>query len=483
MGGAGSSQANGSTCMSLEEALRSFQLPQALDDRAIWLWDYSADALCEFCLLDSMEGAEEVECAKAQLRQRLANSRAARISDRHRRTSRRIAGGQRGRRRGQFIADDSAGERVAETSEVGAFTASEDRGLGALLGLAVGDALGAPLEFAPVTYSDDQKDWVLGFDDPSAWKDDKLNRFRLQPGQWTDDTSMALCLADSLLQTVEFCPLDLRVRFLNWWHFGYNNAFAADAQRRTGEHGGGSVGLGGSIQESLAEFVRDRTELTRAGDRYTSGNGGIMRLAPVPIFHHKNAEEAIRIAALQSRTTHQGEEAEECARLLAHIIVSAISHPASSPSIVRGEVLGSLGETFPHTSYAGACLAAAEPEKRHPDNEGANLQDRVWNWRSDDFRYSPARVAEDEGYVGSYCMDALAMALHAVWTTRSLEAAVLKAANRRGDADTVAAVAGQIAGAIYGVSAIPEGWLDAVHRWDRHGDILLRAHRLFSYGT
>ena len=85
--------------------------------------------------------------------------------------------------------------------------------------------------------------------------------------------------------------------------------------------------------------------------------------------------------------------------------------------------------------------------------------DRNWNWRCSEYRYSPRRAAKDPEYVGSYALDCLAMALHCVWSTRSYEACVLKSANLCGDADTVSAVAGQIAGALYGVEAIPAAWL------------------------
>ena len=101
-----------------------------------------------------------------------------------------------------------------------------------------------------------------------------------------------------------------------------------------------------------------------------------------------------------------------------------------------------------------------------------------WNWRAEDFRYSPARATKDPDYIGSYCMDNLSMALHCVWSTETFEAAALKAANLCGDADTVAAVVGQLAGAIYGASAIPKSWIDHLRRWDG-GDIVLKSWLLY----
>lgn len=81
-----------------------------------------------------------------------------------------------------------------------------------------------------------------------------------------------------------------------------------------------------------------------------------------------------------------------------------------------------------------------------------SLQDRNWNWKSADYTYSPCRNKQQPGYIGSYCMDALSMALHTVWHTNSFKQCALWNANMGGDCDTVGAIAGQIAGAIYGIT-------------------------------
>lgn len=81
-----------------------------------------------------------------------------------------------------------------------------------------------------------------------------------------------------------------------------------------------------------------------------------------------------------------------------------------------------------------------------------SIKDRNWNWRDVDFTYSPHRNKLQPDYIGSYCMDALAMALHTVWFSSSFEEVTLVNTNMGGDCDTVGAIAGQIAGAIYGIS-------------------------------
>lgn len=115
---------------------------------------------------------------------------------------------------------------------------------------------------------------------------------------------MGLCIAESLLACGEFNPLDLRLRFAQWWSTGYCNAFGFDEHKRS------SVGLGGNISASFTEFRKFQTEYTKAGDSKTSGNGSVMRLAPIPIFYHNNIDEAMEFAAKSSKTTHQG--SQEC---------------------------------------------------------------------------------------------------------------------------------------------------------------------------
>jgi ADP-ribosyl-[dinitrogen reductase] hydrolase len=137
---------------------------------------------------------------------------------------------------------------------------------------------------------------------------------------------MALCLADSIIINQGLNPRDLRLRFNNWWRFGYNNSFGWDQKRE----GRGSVGLGGNISQSFDEFLANHSEYTTVGDLNSSGNGSIMRLAPVPVFYASNEKLAMDVAYKQSKTTHQGSEAAECCRLLACILVRFINAPASA---------------------------------------------------------------------------------------------------------------------------------------------------------
>eukprot|EP00755_Sulcionema_specki_P002421 Sspe_Gene.118599::Locus_112343_Transcript_1_1_Confidence_1.000_Length_548::g.118599::m.118599 len=117
-------------------------------------------------------------------------------------------------------------ERTALQQKIakGELTPEQDRALGVMLGNAIGDALGAPLEFSALRYGSTEV--TDGLDQDTLWTKEGYNQFDLQPGQWTDDFSMASCIADSLLEhRGEWNPADCRLRFYLWWVLGYCNAF------------------------------------------------------------------------------------------------------------------------------------------------------------------------------------------------------------------------------------------------------------------
>jgi len=389
----------------------------------------------------------------------------------------------------------------------------EDRAFGAMLGLVVGDALGAPLEFKPVDYE---------ANDVKGMGTTRGGKFMIEPGQWTDDTSLALCLADSLLLTGHYEPHHMMHYFLAWWYCGLNNGtrMLDDKDYHT------SFGLGGTMKSAFRCYISEPAVETVSGTKECSGNGSLMRLAPVPIFFRKDIEAAEKCAAAQSLLTHQGTEAAECCRLMAHIMVRGLAGEELH------DVLESLGTSFKTTCPGVIALSRSEAEKlkeadkkktvkeetpkeespkeespkeESPKEESPKEEspkedapkeespkeeahkeeaeidpDRNWNWKAENFRYSPTRVKQNPGYIGSYAMDGLAMALHILWSTSSFSEAVLKAVNLRGDADTVGAIVGQIAGAFYGCSSIPEEWKKTVNRYDNN-EIALRAYRLYNH--
>jgi ADP-ribosylglycohydrolase len=245
------------------------------------------------------------------------------------------------------------------------FTEKTDRALAIMLANAIGDALGAPLEFSALKYNAFA---VRGFNDTHVWTSEQnFNAFGLEPGQWTDDFSMAYCLADSLIMNnFEFNPIDSRLRFACWWRAGYCNAFGFVNRQRP------SVGLGGNISLSLSEFLNDPTiPYTRSGDMNTNGNGSIMRNSPIPTLYHHNMQKAMDVAYKQSKNTHQGEEAAELCRLLTFVCIKGIETGD------KQKVFEALHNEFESALYSIQCLAKSMQEERHDSNQGRELQGAV----------------------------------------------------------------------------------------------------------
>jgi len=132
-------------------------------------------------------------------------------------------------------------EQKKELVESATRNGGMNRAMGSMCGMAVGDALGHPFEFMPA--QDSPKNSYFDLETMSFIKES--NTFRLKRGQWTDDASMGLCMADSLILKKRFDGGDMRVRFWCWWNRGYNNAFRKDPTRSS------SCGLGGNISKSL----------------------------------------------------------------------------------------------------------------------------------------------------------------------------------------------------------------------------------------
>lgn len=317
------------------------------------------------------------------------------------------------------------------------------RALGCFMGMVVGDALGAPLEFTKLNY--DAKDLTFNMHNSS--------KYGLKAGQWTDDTSMGLCLTDSLLVCQKFDPYDVMLRYLAWWNCGYNNAFRYDHTNKL-KH---SVGLGGNISGSLKKFLEVGINYTTWGNTNTSGNGSMMRNAPIPVAYHDDPIKATRVAHHQSRCTHQGHEASECACILTWICVGWINDNKQNME----ELISTYKPIISNRNISKLLASSGD-----------------WNWKNHKFKYNTNRAKEQPDYIGSYSTDCMAMALHIMLYTNNFFEAVVRAVNLGGDADTLGSVVGQLAGAKYGYSSIPIQWLQSVYYWDQ-GTILFRAHLLY----
>jgi hypothetical protein len=151
-----------------------------------------------------------------------------------------------------------------------------DRAIGALVGLAVGDSIGTSLEFSERDSRPPVNDMIGG------------GPFRLRPGEWTDDTAMALCLADSLLACEGLNQRDLIERFCQWWHNGENSC--------TGD----CFDVGITTREALRRFENTGDPIAGGTEPHKAGNGSLMRLAPVAIYWHRDRENVERAARAQS---------------------------------------------------------------------------------------------------------------------------------------------------------------------------------------
>lgn len=293
---------------------------------------------------------------------------------------------------------------------------TRDRYAGALLGLACGDAIGTTVEFSPRGSFQPVTDMTGG------------GPFALKPGQWTDDTSMALCLAESLLTKGGFDPADQMGRYLNWWKWGYLSAT------------GHCFDIGMTVQDALSRFSYSGNPYSGSIKAQSAGNGSLMRLAPVVLFSHPDMNNVHKYAADSSRTTHGAPEAVESCQLFAEIISAALSGKPKN-ELLQGLQFKPLLEK---TAAIASGAFIAKPE------------------------------AEIKG--SGYCIASLEASLWCFFNTDSFEAAVLRAANLGDDADTTAAITGQIAGAYYGASAIRPDW---VEKLSMREDIKEMANKLY----
>jgi len=289
------------------------------------------------------------------------------------------------------------------------------RYLGCMLGLAVGDAVGTTVEFkAPGTFPL-VRDMVGG------------GPFGLQPGEWTDDTSMALCLAQSLVSCKGFNAHDQIKRYIRWWKEGYLSS------------NGKCFDIGNTVSQALQKYQASNDPFAGSSDSNTAGNGSLMRLASIPLFFAADPEKAIMMCAESSRTTHGSRACLDACRYFGGLLIGAIQ------GVTKEELLS------PHFTPI------------------ATLWDRIPLCHEiNEVAKGSFKCKEPPEIVGSgYVVKALEAALWAFYRSTTFEEGCLLAVNLGNDADTTAAIYGQIAGAYYGLDGIPVRWLDRlVHKDD-----------------
>ncbi len=281
-----------------------------------------------------------------------------------------------------------------------------DRHLGCLVGLAAGDALGTTSEFRSPGSFEPIDDIVGG------------GPFRLEPGQWTDDTSMALCLAESLIARSGFDPLDQCERYLDWMKNGHLSS------------NGRCFDIGNTVSRALRNFQSTRNPYSGPSGNYDAGNGSIMRLAPVPMCFANDPEQAIHLSGESSRTTHQTTACIDACRYLGGLLAA---------------LLNGVGKE--------TALSLAYHPTRGSWKEG-DLCHEIAVIAGGSFKTKQPPQIRGTGYV----VHSLEAALWAFHHSDNFRDGALLAVNLGDDADTTGAVYGQLAGAYYGLEGIPAEW-------------------------
>lgn len=305
--------------------------------------------------------------------------------------------------------------------------AYKDKARGMLVGLAVGDALGAPYEFGWRSRQIEE----LG---------DKISHYSesmvLPKGAWTDDTSMALCLADSLIENKGYNSYDVMRKYFNWVNYGYRSFDGAPA-----------FDVGIQTANSIGAFIANPVIPADEPRTTSAGNGAIMRLAPVVIanvfpekiqeahIEDKELNIVVEMAELSCRETHNSYVAQCTTGVFARLLYDA----------VRGETKNNIRRwaidwtRYTNKLYDESWLKSLNHLIERVNDDGDNLKD-----------------------LGGYIIDAYTIAIWGFIHSDSFKDGMLKVIRLGGDTDTNAAIYGQLAGAYYGYEKIPKNWRDGI---------------------
>jgi ADP-ribosyl-[dinitrogen reductase] hydrolase len=287
-----------------------------------------------------------------------------------------------------------------------------DRMKGCLLGLAAGDAVGTTVEFKARGSFEPVTDMVGG------------GPFSLQPGEWTDDTSMALCLGFSLLEKRGFDAADQMARYLRWYEEGYMSS------------NGRCFDIGRTTRHALMNYKKTLQPFSGLTEPVSAGNGSIMRLAPVVLFYFPDRAKVLHFSARSSLTTHALQVCRDACILLGDVLYRALSGES------KRDILLSADQSLVSSPLILEIAQGAYMKKTRDQIRGS-------------------------GYV----VNSLEAALWCFWNSDSFRQAILMAVNLGDDADTTAAVCGQVAGAYYGEAGIPLEWLGRLAKGEMIGQL------------
>jgi ADP-ribosyl-[dinitrogen reductase] hydrolase len=324
----------------------------------------------------------------------------------------------------------------------------EDKSRGMLVGLAIGDALGAPVEFFHSSFEIEE----MG---------DEITHFhkntRAPEGVWTDDTSMALCIADSLIANGGYDSYDIMNRFKEWCYSDYR------------KHPQAPVDVGMQTLKALDEYETSPIIKKDAPKTESAGNGAIMRLAPIIIANtfpnkkYPTLKEAFEQGSLAVDPEDDNGEFIRKEDILPTIKMAELSCRETHDSIAACAVT----EMFASVLY---CLLHGLQK-----NNAVTYASRWIENKYDDFYYNNGdllvgRVLKKSGFqfrdLGGYIVDTFAIAVWGLINFRSFEEGMMAVIRLGGDTDTNAACYGQLAGAYYGYKKIPEEWKKGIYLSD-----------------
>jgi ADP-ribosyl-[dinitrogen reductase] hydrolase len=272
---------------------------------------------------------------------------------------------------------------------------------GCFYGCAVGDALGISLEF--------QDRDVF----PTVTEMLPSPVHRICAGSWTDDTSMMLCLAASMAAQKGHNDHSELAHYLEWAQHGYLSV------------NGRCFDIGGTVRNALWDYEDSGNPIASTTDTYDQGNGSLMRIAPVPIFYWNDPEQAYVCGSLSSHTTHAHTNCKTICGIFSYVVAGAIQGKS------KPELLTDLRKH------------SVSPEVQTVLSEFLDK-------------------SRDQIKSSGYVLDTLEAALWAFFTTETFEQGAILTVNLAGDADTIGAIYGTLAGAHYGFDAIPTRWLTAL---------------------
>jgi len=319
---------------------------------------------------------------------------------------------------------------------LGRSSIDRDRARGALIGLAVGDALGTTLEFSkpavtrfPTMLNGPHREITGG------------GPFSVAPGQVTDDTQMAVCLAASLLACDGYDAGDAAARYVEWSRV----AFDAGKQTRAALE---------AVATGTPPLDAGRAIWLASADRPPAGNGSLMRTAPIGVRFALDHRARVAASLRDSAITHFDPRCQLACVALNGAISAAITQRSAEP-------LGLFEQAIAELIRAGPLLArmrtVSSAERRAATDE--LLEDLNLALEPDPGLYrGPVHLLETPGFVRV----ALRLAFWELYQAQSFEAALVDVVNRGGDADTNAAVTGALLGAFWGEQAIPRRWRDPV---------------------